>query len=76
MTGRVSTDLAYRLRFKSFFPLNPKSDYEDDRVKEIAVKQGKLWDKYYKYSDEMLELDKQLIAIYDEDHKDPDAPNL
>ena len=66
----ISTDLAYRLRFSRGYPLNAKRPYEDERVKQIAIKQEKLWEEYHKLSKEMQELDDQLISIYHEDKRE------
>ena len=53
----ISTDLAYRLRYERGLYLQEDREYENERIKEIAIKQNKL-------IKEFNELDVLLKEIY------------
>ena len=62
-TAKVSTATAANIRLGRSLKLPPNVEYEDPRVKEIAIKQEELFQKFEQLNAEMLALDEELLQI-------------
>lgn len=61
--AKVSTISAVKRRFGRSLKLPTNVEYEDPRVKEIAIKQAELFQKLEQLNAEMLALDEELFQI-------------
>ena len=62
-TAKVSTLTAANIRLARSLQLPTNVEYENPRVKEIAIKQEELFQKLEQLSAEMLALDEELLQI-------------
>ena len=61
--AKVSTLTAANIRLARSLQLPTNVEYENPRVKEIAIKQEELFQKLEQLSAEMLALDEELFQI-------------
>ena len=62
-TAKVSTLTAANIRLARSLQLPTNVEYENPRVKEIAIKQEELFQKFEQLNAEMLALDEELLQI-------------
>ena len=62
-TAKVSTLTAANIRLARSLQLPTNVEYENPRVKEIAIKQEELFQKFEQLNAEMLALDEELFQI-------------